>query len=80
MLRDPIIDEVRRVRENEAAKYDFDVKRILAAAKRRQSRSEATLQQSEQDHLIERLGRSAHHRCDREAGQRHEEKIALAKA
>ena len=39
MPRDPIVDEVRRVREEEAAKHDFDVKAILAASKRRQRRS-----------------------------------------
>ena len=39
MAKDPIIDEVRRVREEEAVKYRFDVKAILAAAKRRQRRS-----------------------------------------
>jgi hypothetical protein len=39
MPRDPIVDEVRRVREVEAAKYGFDVKAILAASKRRQLRS-----------------------------------------
>ena len=39
MSRDPIVDEVRRVREDEAAKYGFDVKAILAASKRRQRRS-----------------------------------------
>ncbi len=39
MLRGPIVDEVRRVRENEAAKHGFDVKAILAAAKKRQRRS-----------------------------------------
>jgi hypothetical protein len=39
MSRDPVVDEVRRVRENQAAKYDFDVKRILAAARRRHRRS-----------------------------------------
>jgi hypothetical protein len=39
MARDPIVDEVRRVREDEAAKYGFDVKAILVAAKRRQRRS-----------------------------------------
>lgn len=38
-MRDPIIDEVRRAREEEAAKHRFDVKVILAAAKKRQSRS-----------------------------------------
>jgi hypothetical protein len=36
MVRDPIIDEVRHVREEEAAKHRFDVRAILAAAKRRQ--------------------------------------------
>ena len=35
MARDPIIDEVRRAREEEAAKYRFDVKAVLAAAKKR---------------------------------------------
>lgn len=39
MLKDPIVDEVRRVRENQAAKHGFDVKAILAAAKKRQRRS-----------------------------------------
>jgi hypothetical protein len=39
MTRDPIVDEVRRVREDQAAKHGFDVKAILAASKRRQRRS-----------------------------------------
>ncbi|HEY9139811.1 MAG TPA: hypothetical protein VIN93_02920 [Bryobacteraceae bacterium] len=39
MSRDPIVDEVRRARESEAAKHGFDVKAILTAAKRRQRRS-----------------------------------------
>ena len=39
MMKDSIVDEVRRVRENEAAKHGFDVKAILAAAKKRQRRS-----------------------------------------
>jgi hypothetical protein len=39
MSRDPIVDEVRRAREDEAAKYGFDVKAILVASKRRQRRS-----------------------------------------
>jgi len=39
MAKDPIVDEVRRVREEEAAKYGFDVKAILVASKRRQRRS-----------------------------------------
>ncbi len=39
MARDPIVDEVRRIREIEAAKHGFDVRAIIAAAKRRQRRS-----------------------------------------
>jgi hypothetical protein len=39
MTRDPIVDEVRRIREEQAAKHAFDVKAILAAAKKRQQRS-----------------------------------------
>jgi uncharacterized protein (UPF0335 family) len=39
MPRDPIVDEVRRIREDQAAKHGFDVKAILAAAKKRQRRS-----------------------------------------
>jgi len=39
MPKDPIVDEVRRARENEAAKHGFDVKAILAASKKRQRRS-----------------------------------------
>ena len=39
MLRDPIVDEVRRVREDEAGRHGVDVRAILAAARRRQRRS-----------------------------------------
>ena len=39
MSRDPIVDEVRRARETEAAKHAFDVKAILSAARKRQRRS-----------------------------------------
>jgi hypothetical protein len=39
MSKDPIVDEVRRARETEAAKHHFDVKAILSAAKKRQRRS-----------------------------------------
>ena len=39
MSGDPIVEEVRRARECEAAKHRFDVKAILAAAKKRQRRS-----------------------------------------
>ena len=39
MSRDYIVDEVRRIREEQAARYGFDIKAILAAAKKRQRRS-----------------------------------------
>lgn len=39
MAKDYIVDEVRRVRETQAAKYGFDVKAILEAARKRQLRS-----------------------------------------
>ena len=39
MAKDPIVDEVRRVREDEAAKHGFNIKAILEAAKKRQRRS-----------------------------------------
>lgn len=39
MADDYIVDEVRRRREEQAAKHGFDVKAILAAAKKRQPRS-----------------------------------------
>ncbi len=39
MANDYIVDEVRRVREEQAAKYAFDVKAILTAARKRQRRS-----------------------------------------
>ena len=39
MSADPIVAEVRRARESEAAKYRFDVKAIFAAARKRQRRS-----------------------------------------
>jgi len=39
MARDPIVDEVRRVREDLASRYGFDVKAILVASRKRQVRS-----------------------------------------
>lgn len=39
MTKDPVVEEVRRIREQLAAKYEFDLDAILAAAKKRQSRS-----------------------------------------
>jgi len=39
MPKDPIVNEVLRIREGQAAKYDFDVRAILAASKTRQRSS-----------------------------------------
>ena len=39
MAKDCIVDQIRRIREDQAAKHDFDVKAILAAARKRQRRS-----------------------------------------
>ena len=39
MVKDPIVDEVRRVRADIAARHGFDVKAILVASKKRQGRS-----------------------------------------
>jgi hypothetical protein len=39
MAKDPIVDAVRRVREDLAAKYGFDVKAILMASKKRHRRT-----------------------------------------
>ena len=39
MARDPIVDEVRRVREDLAARYGFDVKAILMASRKRRGPS-----------------------------------------
>ena len=39
MADDYIVDEVRRFRGEQAAKHGFDVKAILAAARKRQRRS-----------------------------------------
>ncbi|MBZ5562172.1 MAG: hypothetical protein LAP13_07095 [Acidobacteriia bacterium] len=43
MADDYIVNEVRRQREKLAAKHGFDVKAILAAAKKRQGRSGRTV-------------------------------------
>lgn len=39
MGRDYIVDEVRRIREEQAARHHFDIKAILASAKKRQRES-----------------------------------------
>ncbi len=40
MIKDPIVEEVRRVREEHAEEYGFDINAILAAAKKREAKSQ----------------------------------------
>jgi len=39
MFKDPIVEEVRRIREDQASKYDFDLDKICDEAKKRQKSS-----------------------------------------
>ena len=39
MMKDEIVEQVRQVREAQAAKQDFDLKAILADARKRQKES-----------------------------------------
>ena len=43
VAKDYIVDDVRRLRQEQAAKHDFGVIAILAAAKKRQRRSKQTV-------------------------------------
>ena len=43
MIRDPIVDEVRAIREELAAKFDFDIRRIVEDAQRRQATSQSRI-------------------------------------
>ena len=39
MARDYLVDEIRCIREEQAARYGFNIQTILAAARKRQQRS-----------------------------------------
>ena len=39
MLEDPIVEEVRKIREELARKFDFDISAIVADARKRQDES-----------------------------------------
>ncbi|HEX4129147.1 MAG TPA: hypothetical protein VHZ24_03830 [Pirellulales bacterium] len=41
MIHDPIVDEVRVIREQLAAQFDFDIRKIVADAQQRQASSQA---------------------------------------
>ena len=50
MTIDPIVDEIRRIREEQAAKYRFDVQAIMRAAKKRQDKSGSKVVSFEPEH------------------------------
>ena len=39
MLRDELVEEVRKARQEQAARWNFDLKAILADARKRQAQS-----------------------------------------
>ena len=39
MIKDELVEEVRQARQDQAAKWNFDLKAILADARRRQEQS-----------------------------------------
>jgi hypothetical protein len=41
MIHDPIVDEVRAIREQLAARFDFDIRKIVKDAQKRQASSQA---------------------------------------
>ena len=43
MFRDPIVDEVRAIREQLAAQFDFDIRKIVEDARRRQASSQSRI-------------------------------------
>jgi hypothetical protein len=43
MFRDPIVEEVRAIREQLAAEFDFDIRKIIADAKKRQAKSKSSI-------------------------------------
>ena len=43
MNRDPIVEEIRAIREQLAAKFDFDIRRIIEDAQQGQASSQAKI-------------------------------------
>ena len=39
MWKDPIVEQVRKVREEQAARFDFDIRAIIEDARKRQTKS-----------------------------------------
>jgi hypothetical protein len=43
MFRDPIVEEVRAIREQLAAQFDFDIRKIIADVQKRQATSNSRI-------------------------------------
>jgi hypothetical protein len=43
MFRDPIVEEIRAIREQLAARFNFDIRKIVEDAQRRQAMSNAKI-------------------------------------
>ena len=43
MFQDPIVDEVRAIREQLAAQFDFDIRKIVEDTQRRQATSKSRI-------------------------------------
>ena len=62
MIRDPIVEEVRAIREELAAKFDYDIREIVADAQRRQAASQSRIvsfQEPNRDHGLQTLDNSS---------------------
>jgi hypothetical protein len=63
MIRDPIVEEVRAIREELAAKFDCDIREIVADAQRRQAASQSRIfsfQEPNRTHGLQTLGNNSH--------------------
>jgi hypothetical protein len=59
MLKDELVEEVREARQEQAAKWNFDLKAILADARKRQAQSGHKVVSFAAKHDKARLTRSA---------------------
>ncbi|WP_295400058.1 hypothetical protein [uncultured Thiocystis sp.] len=56
MTKDPIVDEVRKHREEHVAAYGYDIKRIAAALRERETKSQRPLLNPGPKYLLEKTG------------------------
>ncbi|WP_169315567.1 hypothetical protein [Thiocystis violascens] len=56
MTKDPIVDEVRKYREEHVAAYGHDIKRIAAALREREVKSQRPLLNPGPKYLLKKTG------------------------